>query len=105
MEEILEIRDGCKTPTQLLKSKAFSIYLEIYKKQFIKELENREDSTIKEEVLHKNISSQEHFQLHYQLLLSVGREMQSKLILVRGHMIVGKTIAILVLFQNLNLSN
>ena len=53
MEEILEIRDGCKTPTQLLKSKAFSIYLEIYKKQFIKELENREDSTIKEEVLHK----------------------------------------------------
>ena len=32
MEEVLEIRDGCTTPTQLLKSKAFAQYLEIYKK-------------------------------------------------------------------------
>jgi len=38
MEQILEIRDGCTTPAQLLKSKAFAQYLDIYKKQFIKEL-------------------------------------------------------------------
>ena len=39
MEEILEIRDGCTTPIQLLKSKAFAKFLNIYKKQFIKEFE------------------------------------------------------------------
>ena len=53
MEEILEIRDGCSTPAQLLKSKAFAKYLEIYKKQFINELKKRDDSKVKEEVLHK----------------------------------------------------
>ena len=39
MEEILEIRDGCATPVQLLKSKAFAKYLNIYKNQFIKEVD------------------------------------------------------------------
>tara|TARA_B100000949_G_C14287175_1_gene454921 strand:+ start:2189 stop:4126 length:1938 start_codon:yes stop_codon:yes gene_type:complete len=53
MEEILEIRDGCETPLQLLKSKAFAQYLNIYKKQFIKELKLREDTEQKEEVRHK----------------------------------------------------
>ena len=53
MEEILEIRDGCKTPSQLLKSKAFAQYLEIYKREFIRELKKREDKDLKEEVLHK----------------------------------------------------
>ncbi len=53
MEEILEIRDGCKTPLELLESKAFSQYLGIYKKQFIKELKSRQDSDQKEEVTHK----------------------------------------------------
>ena len=53
MEEILEIRDGCETPLQLLKSKAFAQYLTIYKKQFIKELKLREDTEQKEEVRHK----------------------------------------------------
>ncbi|MAQ72727.1 MAG: hypothetical protein CMD49_00255 [Gammaproteobacteria bacterium] len=53
MEEILEIRDGCETPLQLLKSKAFAQYLEIYKKQFTKELELRKDTDQKEEALHK----------------------------------------------------
>ena len=53
MEEILEIRDGCETPLQLLKSKAFAKYLEIYKKQFTKELELRKDTDQKEEALHK----------------------------------------------------
>ena len=53
MEEILEIRDGCTTPSQLLKSKAFSQYLDIYKKQFIKELKNRENTDLKDDVLHK----------------------------------------------------
>ena len=53
MDEILEIRDGCKTPLQLLKSKAFGQYLSIYKKEFIKELKKREDTDLKEEVIHK----------------------------------------------------
>ena len=53
MEEILEIRDGCTTPVQLLKSKAFAKYLNIYKKQFIKELKNRENTDLKDDVLHK----------------------------------------------------
>ena len=53
MEEILEIRDGCTTPLQLLKSKAFTQYLDIYKKQFIKELKNRENTDLKDDVLHK----------------------------------------------------
>ena len=42
MEQILEIRDGCSTPEQLLKSRAFSRYLSIYKKEFIEELGARE---------------------------------------------------------------
>ncbi len=53
MEEIFEIRDACKTSLELLKSKAFSQYLEIYKTQFIKELKLRENSDQKEEVIHK----------------------------------------------------
>lgn len=43
MEEILEIRDGCSTPEQLLKSRAFAKYLEIYKGAFVHELETRDD--------------------------------------------------------------
>ena len=50
MEQILEIRDGCTTPAQLLKSKAFAQYLDIYKKQFIKELKNRENTDLKDDV-------------------------------------------------------
>ena len=53
MEEILEIRDGCTTPSQLLKSKAFSKFLTNYKKQFIKELKDRENTDLKDDVLHK----------------------------------------------------
>ncbi len=41
MEEILEIRDGCSTPEQLLKSLAFARYLKIYKREFIEHLESR----------------------------------------------------------------
>jgi len=41
MEEILEIRDGCTTSEQLLKSLAFSRYLKIYKTEFIEEMDQR----------------------------------------------------------------
>ncbi len=41
MEQILEIRDGCSTPEQLLKSRAFSRYLKIYKQAFTGELDKR----------------------------------------------------------------
>ncbi len=53
MSEILEIRDGCETPLELLESVTFKKYLEIYKKQFLLELRSREDGDHKEEVLHK----------------------------------------------------
>ena len=53
MEEILEIRKECETPLELLKSEAFSRYVEIYKSEFIKELKKREDSNLKEDVVHK----------------------------------------------------
>ncbi len=43
MEKILEIRDGCSTPAQLLRSLAFARYLKIYKNQFIEDLQNRSD--------------------------------------------------------------
>ena len=43
MEQILEIRDGCSTPAQLLKSRAFARYLDIYKKSFKEEMEARQD--------------------------------------------------------------
>ena len=53
MEEIIEIRDGGTTHSQLLKSKAFAKFLNIYKKQFIKELKDRENTDLKDDVLHK----------------------------------------------------
>ena len=53
MEEILEIRKECETPLELLKSEAFSRYVDIYKSEFIKELKKREDSNLKEDVVHK----------------------------------------------------
>ena len=53
MEEILEIRDTCKTPLELLKSSAFDKYLNVYKKQFIKQLKFRENTDQKEEIRHK----------------------------------------------------
>ena len=41
MEQILEIRDGCNTPGQLLRSLAFARFLKIYKQEFIEDLQNR----------------------------------------------------------------
>lgn len=52
MEQILEIRDGCSTPEQLLKSRAFSRYLNIYKKEFVEELAAREGKQ-RPEALHR----------------------------------------------------
>jgi hypothetical protein len=52
MEQILEIRDGCNTPGQLLRSMAFSRFLKIYKKEFIRDLENRPESQ-RQEAFHK----------------------------------------------------
>lgn len=40
MEEILEIRDGCNTPAQLLRSLAFARYMKIYKRESIEYLED-----------------------------------------------------------------
>lgn len=43
MNEILEIRDGCSSPEQLLKSLTFARYLKIYKNEFIRELMTRDE--------------------------------------------------------------
>ncbi len=53
MEEILEIRDGCSTPEQLLKSRAFSRYLKIYKTEFMGELDSR-SGVSQQEAHHKS---------------------------------------------------
>ena len=41
MESILEIKDGCVTSEQLLRSYAFARYLKIYKKEFLEDLEKK----------------------------------------------------------------
>ena len=56
MEEILEIRDTCKTPIQLLQSNAFEKYLDVYKKLFIRQLKFRENTDQKEEIRHTKTS-------------------------------------------------
>jgi hypothetical protein len=48
MEQILEIRDGCSTSEQLLKSRAFARYIRIYKKEFMEELNSRSGVTQQE---------------------------------------------------------
>jgi hypothetical protein len=53
MQEMLEIREVCKTPQQLLKSQSFGRYLELYKSEFISELKKREDKDLKEELQHR----------------------------------------------------
>ena len=53
MTEILEIRDGCQTPLELLTSQTFNKYLDIYKQKFLSELKSREQSEQKDEILHK----------------------------------------------------
>ena len=53
MSEILEIRDGCQTPLELLTSQTFNKYLNIYKQKFLSELKSREQSEQKDEILHK----------------------------------------------------
>ena len=53
MQEMLEIREICKTPKQLLKSESFARYLELYKKEFVSELMKREDKDLKEELQHR----------------------------------------------------
>ena len=41
MESILEIKDSCSTPQQLLRSFAFARYLKIYKKEYLEDLEKK----------------------------------------------------------------
>ena len=53
MSEILEIRDGCQTPLELLTSQTFNKYLDIYKRKFLSELKSRQQSEQKDEILHK----------------------------------------------------
>ncbi len=41
MEAILEVKDSCNSPEQLLRSYAFARYLKIYKKEFVEEMEKK----------------------------------------------------------------
>ena len=54
MSEILEIRDGCQTPLELLTSQTFNKYLDIYKQKFLSELKSREQTEQKDEIIHKS---------------------------------------------------
>ena len=51
MEGILEIRDGCNTPEQLLRSLAFARYFKLYKEEFVSNLLKREQN--QQEAQHK----------------------------------------------------
>ncbi len=51
MEGVLEIRDGCNTPEQLLRSLAFARYLKIYKEEFLADLLHRDHNL--DEAQHK----------------------------------------------------
>lgn len=51
MEGVLEIRDGCNTPEQLLRSLAFARYLKIYKEEFVSDLLHRDQN--QDEAQHK----------------------------------------------------
>lgn len=67
MEQILEIRDGCTNPDQLLKSLAFARYLKMYKNAFIDDLNNRPGKQ-RQEALQKisfikGISSRDYLQI------------------------------------------
>ena len=53
MSEILEIRDDCQTPLELLTSQTFKKQLDIYKRKFLSELKSRQQSEQKDEILHK----------------------------------------------------
>lgn len=52
MEQVLEIREGCNTPEQLVKSLPFSRFLKIYKAEFIDSLDQRNGKR-KNEAFHK----------------------------------------------------
>jgi Hypothetical protein CPE1656 len=52
MEQILEIREGCNTPEQLIKSLPFSRFLKQYKIEFIDNLDNRGERH-QNEAMHK----------------------------------------------------
>ncbi len=52
MEQILEIREGCNTPEQLIKSLPFSRFLKNYKNEFIDNLDHR-DQRHHNEAIHK----------------------------------------------------
>ena len=53
MSEILEIRDGCQTPLELLTSQTFNKYLDIYKQKFLSELKSESSPNKQDEILHK----------------------------------------------------
>ena len=65
MQEMLEITELCKTPKQLIKSKTFERYLNIYKEEFIKELRKRQDKDLKEELQHRIEFIKDIKPLHY----------------------------------------
>lgn len=87
MEQILEIREGCNTPEQLIKSLPFSRFLKIYKAEFIDSLDHR-DSRRKNEAIHrvdfiKGVCARDFLDLLEREEIAPGAEMERSRNLVR----------------------
>ncbi len=87
MEQILEIREGCNTPEQLLKSLPFSRFLKIYKAEFIDNLDHR-DIKRKNEAIHrvsfiKEVCARDYLDLLQREGIAPGTEMERARNLVR----------------------
>ncbi len=87
MEQILEIREGCNTPEQLLKSLPFSRFLKSYKAEFIENLDQR-DQKRKREATHKvsfikGICARDYLELLERDEITEGAEMEKARNLVR----------------------
>ncbi len=87
MEQILEIREGCNTPEQLIKSLPFSRFLKNYKSEFIEDLDRR-DEKHKNEAIHKTdfikgVCARDYLELMEREEELLGNEMERSRNLVR----------------------
>lgn len=72
MESILEIREGCVTPAQLLKSLPFTRFLDRYKKEYLDDLGQR-DERYRDEWQHRSAFVQSIRARDFLMLLNAGK--------------------------------
>ncbi len=72
MESILEIREGCVTPAQVLKSRPFARFLEQYKNEYLEDLGHR-DERYRDEWQHRSAFVKSIRARDFLMLLSAGK--------------------------------